>query len=291
MHRPKLYCETTWISNIANVANYSQSYGNAAYTVNDAIWSLFAQDDYRVTRKLTVNAGLRYERQTFTDANLNFAPRAGFDWNIFGDGSTVVRGGFGIYYSQIVDNDEANYALTGPTGVFTYTATPTQVGFPTSFAAAPLPVFPTGAVMPLRTLYLRPGLSSYYNQFFPTSTLVGYPGKLLNPYSEQYTASIEQQLAGHWVLQSITSAPISCATCVRWMSMRRPSFTRTSQYAESVLQPELHRGRHGPGDHNRRPGRQRRSTAIALCGSPSTRQNGTEVRSRQELRRHSPLTA
>ncbi len=194
------YCETTFISNIANVNNYSQSYGNAAYTVNDAIWSLFAQDDYHASKKLTVNAGLRYERQTFTDGTLNFAPRVGFVYDAMGQGKTIFRGGFGIYYSQIVDNDDANYALTGPAGVFTYAANQGQVGFPTTLASAPLPAFPAGAVVPLRSLYLRPGLASYYNQFFPTSTLVGYPGKLLNPYSEQYTASMEQQLAHRWVL-------------------------------------------------------------------------------------------
>ena len=192
------YCETTFLSNIANVANYSQSYGNAAYTVNDAIWSLFAQDDFHASKRLTLNGGLRYERQTFTDGTLNFAPRVGFVYDPYGEGKTIVRGGFGIYYSQIVDNDEANYALTGPTGVFTYTAMPGQVGFPTTLAATPLPAFPAGAVMPLRTLYLRPGLANYYNQFFPTSTLVGYPNKLLNPYSEQYTASLEQQLGSGW---------------------------------------------------------------------------------------------
>ena len=79
----------------------------------------------------------------------------------------MIRGGFGIYYSQIVDNSEANYALTGPTGVFNYTATPGQIGFPTSVAAAPLPAFPAGAQAPLRSLYIRPGDASYYNQFFP----------------------------------------------------------------------------------------------------------------------------
>jgi hypothetical protein len=225
------YCETTWIQNIANVANYSQSYGNAAYTVNDAIWSLFAQDDYHASRKLTVNAGLRYERQTFADGTLNFAPRLGLVYDLFGQGRTVVRGGFGIYYSQIVDNDDANYALTGPTGVFTYTATPTQVGFPTTLASAPLPAFPAGAVMPLRTLYLRPGLSSYYNLFFPTSTLVGYPGKLLNPYSEQYTASIEQQLGYNWVL-SVDYVGTHQLRNVRPLDVDAPaSFVRTTNSA------------------------------------------------------------
>jgi hypothetical protein len=180
------YCESSaYLNNIANVANYSQSYGNANYTVNDALYAVFAQDDYRLSNRLTVNLGLRYEGQTFTDAHKNFAPRVGFDLDAFGTGRTIIRGGFGIYYSQIVDNEEASYALTGPTGVFSYTATPGQVGFPTSIAAAPLPSFPTGAVAPLRSLYIRPSESAYLNQFLPTSTLVGYPSKLLNPYSEQ----------------------------------------------------------------------------------------------------------
>jgi outer membrane receptor protein involved in Fe transport len=224
------YCEgPAFLNNLANVANYSQSFGNAAYTVNDAIWSLFVQDDYRATNRLTLNAGLRYERQTFTDATLNFAPRAGLVYDVTDRGKTVVRAGFGIYYSQIVDNDEANYALTGPTGVFTYTATPGQVGFPTSIAAAPIPSFPAGGVVPLRSLYLRPGLSSYYNQFFPTSTLVGYPGKLLNPYSEQYTASIEQQLPANWIL-SIDYVGTHQLRNIRPLDVDAPSsFIRTAQ--------------------------------------------------------------
>ena len=194
------YCETTFVSNIANVANYSQSFGNAAYTVNDAIWSLFVQDDYHASNRLALNAGMRYERQTFTDAQLSLAPRVGFAYDLLGEGKTVLRGGFGIYYSQIVDNEQASYALTGPTGVFTFTATPGQVGFPTSIAAAPIPAIPAGGILPLRSLYLRPGNAAYYNQFFPTSTLIGYPGKLLNPYSEQYTLSLEQQLGNGWIL-------------------------------------------------------------------------------------------
>ncbi|MGH9530177.1 MAG: hypothetical protein ACRD2S_09705, partial [Terriglobales bacterium] len=115
-------------------------------------------------------------------------------------GMTIVRAGFGIYYSQIVDNSEANYALTGPTGVFNYTATPGQVGFPASIADAPLPAFPASAQVPLRSLYIRPGRSSYYDQFFPTSTLIGYQSGLFSPYTEQWTFGIEQALATNWVL-------------------------------------------------------------------------------------------
>jgi hypothetical protein len=113
---------------------------------------------------------------------------------------TIVRAGFGIYYSQIVDNSEANYALTGPTVVFNYTATPGEVGFPASIADAPLPAFPAGAHAPLRSLYIRPGRSSYYNQFLPTSTLIGYQTGLFSPYTEQWTFGIERALAPNWVL-------------------------------------------------------------------------------------------
>jgi hypothetical protein len=195
------YCESqSYLGNIANVSTYTQSYGNADYVVNDTLAGVFAQWDVHPTADLTVNAGLRYELQTFTDARENFAPRVGFAYNLNGKGTTTFRGGFGIYYSQVVDNEEADYALTGPTGVFNYTAAPGQAGFPTSVSSVPLPAFPAGATAPIRSLYLRPGRASYYNQFFPTSTLLNYPNALLSPYNEQWTLGLEQQIAPGWVL-------------------------------------------------------------------------------------------
>ena len=195
------YCESSaYLDNINNVNTYQQSYGNQDYTVDDQFCTLFVQDDYRATKRLGLSGGLRYERQTLTDAVADFAPRAGFVYNFHGDGSTVLRGGLGIYYSQVVDNSVASYALGEPTGVFTYAATPGQVGFPTSIAATPLHAFPPGAVAPIRSLYVRPGEASYLNQWFPPSVLNGYPKAMLNAYSEQYTASLEQRFAPGWVM-------------------------------------------------------------------------------------------
>jgi hypothetical protein len=196
-------CESSaYLGNLANVRTYTQSYGNASYTVDDVLWAGFLQDDFRIRPDLTLNLGFRYEQQTFTDFRKGIAPRAGFSYNVKGDGKTVVRGGFGIYYSQIPDNAQANYALTGPTGVFNYSAAPGQIGFPTAVTAVPLPAFPTGAQVPLRSLYVRPGDSAYLNGLFPTSTLVGYQSQLLNPYSEQWTFGVERRVAKGWVARA-----------------------------------------------------------------------------------------
>jgi hypothetical protein len=220
-------CESSaYLGDIKNVKSYTQSFGNANYVVDDALVSFFVQDDFRVKPGLTLNLGLRYERQTFVDSTKDLAPRAGFSYSP--RGWLVVRGGVGIYHSQVVDNAAANWALTGPTGVFNYTATPGQVGFPTSIAAAPLPAFPSGAVAPVRSLYIRPGDNANLNQYFPTSTLVGYPDKLLNPYSEQWTFGVESRLPSNLVL-SVDYIGAHTLRIVRPLDVDAPApFVRTA---------------------------------------------------------------
>ena len=86
---------------------------------------VYVQDNYHVTPRLTVNGGLRYEGMTMpedtggrdsalvnlTDAaatvgplydspsRFNLSPRVGAAWDVLGDGSTSVRGGYGLYYN------------------------------------------------------------------------------------------------------------------------------------------------------------------------------------------------
>ena len=115
------------------------------YTVDDTLVVAVRAGRLPCRTELTVNLGLRYEQQTFTDSRGDVAPRVGFVYDVKGAGKTVIRGGFGIYYSQIVDNSEANYALTGPTGVFNYTATPGRSAFPPRRSARPFQPFPPGA--------------------------------------------------------------------------------------------------------------------------------------------------
>jgi carboxypeptidase family protein/TonB-dependent receptor-like protein len=95
----------------------------------ETIASGFAQDFVRVNSRLTVNVGLRYDFYSNpTEANGRLStyrnpatasaptvgkvfagtpldllsPQAGFAWNVFGDGKTVVRSGFGIYRDQLL---------------------------------------------------------------------------------------------------------------------------------------------------------------------------------------------
>jgi hypothetical protein len=74
----------------------------------------FAEDKWRVSSQLTLNLGLRYDRQRQTpDAKMNFAPRAGFAWDVKGRGTTVIRGGVGRFYAYIPISVDLAHQQTG----------------------------------------------------------------------------------------------------------------------------------------------------------------------------------
>jgi len=123
----------------------------------DHAWYFYGQDDWRATSRLTLNLGMRYELakpwyqpdgqsvtfvagyQSFKFRNTppslafqgdpgipsaiiktnytNLAPRVGFAYDLFGNGKTAIRGGFGIFY------DALNANTTGIGQPYHYTAT------------------------------------------------------------------------------------------------------------------------------------------------------------------------
>ena len=113
--------------------------GEASHVQNFHQVAFYAQDDWRVSRKLTLNLGLRWDanignlpdqtenrtirilqqlddplaREITSDAGLlskstpsykEFQPRLGFAYDVAGNGRTVIRGGYGIFYDQLFQN-------------------------------------------------------------------------------------------------------------------------------------------------------------------------------------------
>lgn len=210
---------------INDVTRFSQGFGNASYTADEWLGAIFLQDNWRVRPDLTLNLGLRYDAQTFTNDRAEIQPRFGFAYNFLGDRKTVLRGSYGLYYSQIRANIAAAYDINGPQGIFSFTASPGQLGFPTSLA--PLPALPTGVAIPPRDLTVAPGDRTYLSQFFNLSQLKGYPDQLLNPRTQQFTVGVERQLPSRWIL-SIDATSQHTTRLDRTLDLNSPAaFIRT----------------------------------------------------------------
>jgi len=86
-------------------AFYEQGFGNPSYIQTRPFTGVFWQDSWRMSPKLTLNYGLRYELDDqygpLHTPKKNFGPRVSFAWDPFNDHKTVIRGGYGIFYSQI----------------------------------------------------------------------------------------------------------------------------------------------------------------------------------------------
>ena len=213
---------------------------------------LYAQDSFRITPRLTLNYGLRYEHYGVQhnnhqnlDSNFYFgpgssfpervrsgqvfltqkspigqfwapswgtaAPRVGFAYDIFGDGKTSLRGGFGISY-------ERNF------GNVTYNA---------SFNP------PASAV--IGQLWAR--LESYRCTTLATTSLwpSGRPRSLnLPPERPAAYARPEHQHGANSVLEPGTAAELARARCLNWVTAVRTGFTSmTSTTSTCTARPGL----------------------------------------------------
>jgi Carboxypeptidase regulatory-like domain/TonB dependent receptor-like, beta-barrel len=113
--------------------NSTPAVGSPARSLKQYGYAAFVQDDWRVTQRITLNLGLRYEYTTppseahnllgnfdptlgmvqlgtsqlgsiYNGDHTNFAPRVGVAWDVTGKGTTIVRAGFGMAYELLTMN-------------------------------------------------------------------------------------------------------------------------------------------------------------------------------------------
>jgi len=194
----------------------------------------FAQDDWHVNNRLTLNLGVRYDLYTWpyeinnhqsnfdpvnnrlvvpgtagwprslinTDKN-NWAPRLGFAYDLTGNGKTVVRGGYGIFYfldrggvgNQLSNNPDFN-------GVSTFLACPTTCADPTGYRITLSGQGPQGDNNWLDATGALPASVNNVNINNPTGVdVIYYPRNSKNSNTQQWNIGIQHQLGGNTVVK------------------------------------------------------------------------------------------
>ena len=140
-------CTTSGVK-VPCYSNYQQAFGPLGFEFNTDDYAFFAEDNWRILPRFTLNIGVRYEYEKLPDPILpnpavgqtqqlpsdknNAGPRIGFAWDVTGDGKTSVRGGYGLFFGRIINSTVYN-ALTN-TGVqggqFSFFFTPTTPNAP-----------------------------------------------------------------------------------------------------------------------------------------------------------------
>ena len=208
---------------------------SATFTANTPVsfagWSeaVYIQDDWKISRRLTLNLGMRWDYQQVPlerynrYANFNpfatnpqngllgrqeyagvdygrtavqpdyrdFSPRFGFAYDIFGDGKTAIRGGYGIFY-QLAFQDNGPEDSSGFNGTVTSYVPP---GGNTQAAAFPfsggLPFAPT------RNLGAALGPSA-----FQSGNVVFIEPHAHWPYAQEWTVTLQRQLRAGWMMEA-----------------------------------------------------------------------------------------
>jgi Carboxypeptidase regulatory-like domain len=207
--------------------SFSQGFGNSRLELATTDYAGFATDDWRITPRLTVTLGVRYEYeyipqnpvpnttgspyntntstsgvpQTLNrpDDRNNIGPRVGFSYNVYGDGNTTLRGGYGVYYGRIINsNIIQSYLLSGGTN--------SQVDISATGSSNCTAQVPIGATASsLKFMY--PNIFATANQFAASCGAQGYASTiayldkhLQNPQVQEVDLALEQNLGHNTVL-------------------------------------------------------------------------------------------
>ena len=173
---------------LRDYSSFSQAFGNPIQDFRTTEVNLYAQDTWKLSRKATLNYGIRWEKAvlpqpTMTDTNYaqtgripstnkDFAPRLSLAYAV--NDKTVVRVGGGLFYAPYVGYGLDTLFLGNGVYQTSITANPTTTGAP----VFPNPVLTVSAV-PAGTKNLTFASPNFYN-----------------PYTEQATLAIQRQV-GH----------------------------------------------------------------------------------------------
>ncbi len=170
---------------------FSLSSGNLPSRIATGEMGFFGQDSWKFSQRLTLELGLRYDwNQTPTEAldrfsNLivtggqailmNFQPRVGFSFDVFGSGKTILRSGYAILTDQPITN-----LVTGLTGNPPF-------GNPLAFNGV-------ASSATSRTTYTTLLADAKAGGLAPTVVDPNFK----NSYIESYNLNIQQQISRNW---------------------------------------------------------------------------------------------
>ena len=175
---------------------YTQSFGTSGLNFTDTMGALFAQDDWEVTRGLTLNLGARWDVDTLIQGDHNnVAPRIGFAWNVGNAGKTVIRGNTGIFYDTLESsliNRESNFGPVGQAALDLRQGDPLFPTFP-----ARLTSFPSGAAAVPRSTVTVP---VYEGDDFPLG--ISDTLQRVAPYFFNTTIGFQRELGPNWAMSA-----------------------------------------------------------------------------------------
>lgn len=202
-----------FLSGVYNNAGFTQTFGASVVSQTNPNVGFYGQDEWKISRGVTLNAGVRYDLQFLqtirADTN-NIAPRAGFVWSPADSPRTLVRGSAGLFYDRVPLRALANALLSA--GNTTDLANLRQISISLSPAQAGAPAFPhiLTAAVPSVTLpnltTMNPNMQNAYSRQAGVEVEHQVGDKTTVSGGYQYTRGVNLIIA---VNQNVPSCPAS----------------------------------------------------------------------------------